>query len=188
MEGSHPAMPAEPGTLKVSLATMPAIEKITEKESAHPSPQQLNQLTRFSANGVATSPPQSPTDPTSPTSGQNHFKEVRVDGVESPTCHLTNANEDELCTTNKAAPSLGSTSDTTSSNNDKNNQCQTTSGDGNGAASGTKMARSISMPLSKDSPGLKSSRNSQLTSGAAPHGGPNQMQRSFSVLSSQVKV
>ncbi|XP_035744103.1 protein HID1-like [Vespa mandarinia] len=36
MEGSHPALPAEPGTLKASLLETPGIEKMTEKESAHP--------------------------------------------------------------------------------------------------------------------------------------------------------
>ncbi|XP_071645524.1 protein HID1 isoform X1 [Temnothorax longispinosus] len=40
MEGSHPAQPAEPGTLKASLLETPVeltgIEKMTEKESAHP--------------------------------------------------------------------------------------------------------------------------------------------------------
>ncbi|CAG7727053.1 unnamed protein product [Allacma fusca] len=52
MEGSHPALPAEPGTLKVSLASIPGIEKMTERESAHPSTQQLNQLTRGNGNGI----------------------------------------------------------------------------------------------------------------------------------------
>ncbi|KAK5884941.1 hypothetical protein CesoFtcFv8_018705 [Champsocephalus esox] len=31
MEGSHPAVPAEPGTLKASLVAIPAIDKLTEK-------------------------------------------------------------------------------------------------------------------------------------------------------------
>uniref|UniRef100_A0A8C5N8U1 Protein HID1-like n=1 Tax=Gouania willdenowi TaxID=441366 RepID=A0A8C5N8U1_GOUWI len=31
MEGSHPAVPAEPGTLKASLIAMPGIDKLTEK-------------------------------------------------------------------------------------------------------------------------------------------------------------
>ncbi|XP_062304961.1 protein HID1 isoform X2 [Osmerus eperlanus] len=31
MEGSHPAVPAEPGTLKTSLVAMPAIDKLTEQ-------------------------------------------------------------------------------------------------------------------------------------------------------------
>ncbi|KAK0141616.1 Protein HID1 [Merluccius polli] len=31
MEGSHPAVPAEPGTLKASLVAIPGIEKLTEK-------------------------------------------------------------------------------------------------------------------------------------------------------------
>ncbi len=37
MEGSRPAMPAEPGTLKATLMDLPGIDKMTEKESAHPS-------------------------------------------------------------------------------------------------------------------------------------------------------
>lgn len=36
MEGSHPAQPAEPGTLKASLLDTPAISTMTERESAHP--------------------------------------------------------------------------------------------------------------------------------------------------------
>lgn len=36
MEGSKPAQPAEPGTLKVSLLDMPDIHAMTERESAHP--------------------------------------------------------------------------------------------------------------------------------------------------------
>ncbi|XP_012257162.1 protein HID1 [Athalia rosae] len=36
MEGSRPALPAEPGTLKASLLETPGIENMTEKESAHP--------------------------------------------------------------------------------------------------------------------------------------------------------
>lgn len=36
MEGSHPALPAEPGTLKVTLPETPAITSMTERESAHP--------------------------------------------------------------------------------------------------------------------------------------------------------
>lgn len=36
MEGSRPALPAEPGTLKASLLDTPAIGLMTERESAHP--------------------------------------------------------------------------------------------------------------------------------------------------------
>lgn len=36
MEGSRPALPAEPGTLKASLLDTPAIATMTERESAHP--------------------------------------------------------------------------------------------------------------------------------------------------------
>ncbi|GAB6030879.1 cell wall bioproteinsis protein [Chamberlinius hualienensis] len=47
MEGSRPAQPAEPGTLNVILAATPGIDKMTEKESAHPSAQVLQELTRM---------------------------------------------------------------------------------------------------------------------------------------------
>lgn len=40
MEGSHPALPAEPGTLKATLPDTPQIAQMTEKESAHPLSQQ----------------------------------------------------------------------------------------------------------------------------------------------------
>ncbi|CAD1472092.1 unnamed protein product, partial [Heterotrigona itama] len=42
MEGSHPAQPAEPGTLKATLLETPGIEKMTEKESAHPLSPSIN--------------------------------------------------------------------------------------------------------------------------------------------------
>ncbi|KAF4520052.1 hypothetical protein B566_EDAN008340 [Ephemera danica] len=45
MEGSKPAMPAEPGTLKATLPATPGIEKMTERESAHPTSHQLTELT-----------------------------------------------------------------------------------------------------------------------------------------------
>nr|XP_022916431.1 protein HID1 [Onthophagus taurus] len=51
MEGSHPALPAEPGTLKATLPDTPGIGQMTESESAHPSYQQLEQLSTLS-NGV----------------------------------------------------------------------------------------------------------------------------------------
>lgn len=44
MEGSHPAEPAQPGTLKATLLEIPPIALITEKESAHPSLQLLNEI------------------------------------------------------------------------------------------------------------------------------------------------
>jgi hypothetical protein len=46
MEGSRPPQTAEPGTLKASLVDLPALDKMTEKEMAHPSQQQLDKLTR----------------------------------------------------------------------------------------------------------------------------------------------
>ncbi|KDR13834.1 protein HID1 isoform X2 [Zootermopsis nevadensis] len=53
MEGSRPALPAEPGTLKATLPDTPGIEKMTEKESAHPSVNQLCELTAAATvNGV----------------------------------------------------------------------------------------------------------------------------------------
>lgn len=44
MEGSRPALPAEPGTLKATLLETPAIGQMTEKESAHPTPQLLDKI------------------------------------------------------------------------------------------------------------------------------------------------
>ncbi|KAK7870738.1 hypothetical protein R5R35_009889 [Gryllus longicercus] len=56
MEGSHPALPAEPGTLKATLPDTPGIDKMTEKESAHPSPHQLSELTiSGQTNGIKNS-------------------------------------------------------------------------------------------------------------------------------------
>lgn len=52
MDGSHPALPAEPGTLKASLPDTPCIGQMTEKESAHPAFQQLEQLSVV--NGITT--------------------------------------------------------------------------------------------------------------------------------------
>ena len=46
MEGARPARPAEPGTLKATLMDLPGIDKMTEKESAHPSQRQLDKLTK----------------------------------------------------------------------------------------------------------------------------------------------
>jgi hypothetical protein len=45
MGGSHPALPAEPGTLKATLPDTPGIEKMTQKELAHPSVHQRYKLT-----------------------------------------------------------------------------------------------------------------------------------------------
>lgn len=51
MEGSHPALPAEPGTLKATLPDTPQIGQMTERESAHPSIQQVETLQL--TNGMA---------------------------------------------------------------------------------------------------------------------------------------
>ena len=45
MEGSQPAAPAEPGTLRASLVSLPRISSLTEGVSAHPSQRQLDRLT-----------------------------------------------------------------------------------------------------------------------------------------------
>ncbi|XP_076066797.1 protein HID1 isoform X2 [Oratosquilla oratoria] len=65
MEGSHPAQPAMPGTKTATLAALPGLEKMTEKESAHPTVQQLSELTSVSANGdlVSATTPTSPNAP-----------------------------------------------------------------------------------------------------------------------------
>ncbi|XP_013186942.2 protein HID1 [Amyelois transitella] len=53
MEGSRPALPAEPGTLNATLPATPAIATMTEKESAHP-PQPIEErlLPRQNADGT----------------------------------------------------------------------------------------------------------------------------------------
>ncbi|XP_045619679.1 protein HID1 isoform X2 [Procambarus clarkii] len=57
MEGALPAQPAQPGTKTATLAAMPILEKMTEKESAHPTTQQLNELTiAATANGDLVGP------------------------------------------------------------------------------------------------------------------------------------
>nr|CAD7589141.1 unnamed protein product [Timema genevievae] len=56
MEGSRPALPAEPGTLKATLPDTPGIDKMTEKESAHPSAHQMCELASTPAvNGSVSS-------------------------------------------------------------------------------------------------------------------------------------
>ena len=53
MEGSQPARPAEPGTLKASLMKLPRIENLTEDVSAHPSKKLMDQLTQsLAANSL----------------------------------------------------------------------------------------------------------------------------------------
>ncbi|XP_018319000.1 protein HID1 [Agrilus planipennis] len=52
MEGSHPALPAEPGTLKATLAATPQITQMTEKESAHPITSHMEQVNL--TNGITT--------------------------------------------------------------------------------------------------------------------------------------
>ena len=51
MEGSLPALPAQPGTLKTSLLALPRIESLTEGVSAHPTQRQLDKLTQSRRTG-----------------------------------------------------------------------------------------------------------------------------------------
>lgn len=62
MEGSHPALPAEPGTLKATLPDTPGIGQMTERESAHPNYQQIEQhpLTNGMASLNVTTPVNTP--------------------------------------------------------------------------------------------------------------------------------
>ncbi|XP_063868545.1 protein HID1-like isoform X2 [Scylla paramamosain] len=71
MEGALPAQPAQPGTQTATLAAMPGLEKMTEKESAHPTTQQLHNLTSVTTNGDLVGPlsPQVPPTPTTPEDG-----------------------------------------------------------------------------------------------------------------------
>lgn len=76
MEGSHPALPAEPGTLKATLPDTPGIGQMTERESAHPTYQQVEQhpLT----NGIAALNVTTPTNVNAPQGGDGdgHKKEL----------------------------------------------------------------------------------------------------------------
>ncbi|CAG9833048.1 unnamed protein product [Diabrotica balteata] len=94
MEGSHPALPAEPGTLKATLPDTPQIAQMTERESAHPAIKQEDGLTL--ANGMATLALNTPSK-TAVTIGNSSISEVNTnDGYElkesptpSPTGTLT---------------------------------------------------------------------------------------------------
>lgn len=55
MEGSRPALPAEPGTLKASLLDTPAISQMTERESAHPLQTPLCVFNSIDDNGASSS-------------------------------------------------------------------------------------------------------------------------------------
>ncbi|XP_044272660.1 protein HID1 [Tribolium madens] len=71
MEGSHPALPAEPGTLKATLPDTPGIGQMTEKEPAHPSYQNEQLLT----NGMAAIALDTPTaSTTEETANENEEK------------------------------------------------------------------------------------------------------------------
>ncbi|EFA08688.1 protein HID1 [Tribolium castaneum] len=71
MEGSHPALPAEPGTLKATLPDTPGIGQMTEKEPAHPSYQNEQLLTNGMASITMNTPTAStPEEPTNDNSEQ----------------------------------------------------------------------------------------------------------------------
>lgn len=74
MEGSHPALPAEPGTLKATLPDTPAIGQMTERESAHPGFQQLDQLPL--TNGMATLTLTTPSTVSTPPNGEGDCNKV----------------------------------------------------------------------------------------------------------------
>lgn len=86
MEGSHPALPAEPGTLKATLPDTPGIDKMTEKESAHPSVQQLCDLnTAAAVNGIMPNEPVQAAGSQPPSQQAGTADSMRqVDGEEQP--------------------------------------------------------------------------------------------------------
>lgn len=71
MEGSRPALPAEPGTLKASLLDTPAISQMTERESAHPLQTPLCDFNASDDNEASTS-----------SSSQNNEPVVEQESVE----------------------------------------------------------------------------------------------------------
>ena len=175
MEGSRPALPAEPGTLKVSLATIPRIDKMTEKESAHPSPQQLSQLTHGGgANGVSLmSHDETPVTKTTISSQPEDLSGIEMTRVDGSQLHPSEIG-DHVST---SPPSSVTDKDEVS-------PCASPVGQPSAAVdfvgSPLKFPRSQSMPLSKSSPGSKKSKSKA----SSPSG--LQIQRSFSVLSAGV--
>jgi len=173
MEGSFPALSAEPGTLKVSLASVPAIEKMTEKESAHPSTQQLNQLTCGSGNGLLENLPKS-------LNNENQKQQVMTTissskGVEET---ILESKEDKIISIEDNNIAFEADSEVGSLD-------VTLSGVVGTETSPGKMSRSISMPISQASPRLNKTRNPSASSTTSSHHGHgiHHMQRSMSVLS-----
>ncbi len=68
---STPPVTAEPGTLKASLMDLPAIDKMTEKETAHPSQRQLDKLTKSGVSATLFS-----------TAGANVIEDEKVESSE----------------------------------------------------------------------------------------------------------
>ncbi|XP_026480772.1 protein HID1-like [Ctenocephalides felis] len=80
MEGAKPALPAEPGTLNATLMKTPAIAQMTESASAHPSSQQMKELS-LESEEPRNSKNNQDNEPLSPVDKQNNSK----DHLDSPT-------------------------------------------------------------------------------------------------------
>lgn len=80
MEGSRPALPAEPGTLKATLLETPSVVQMTEKESAHPTAQLLDKIAKAEPSNSITDITNGETDmnienkTTSPAKSPSPFK------------------------------------------------------------------------------------------------------------------
>lgn len=87
MEGSRPALPAEPGTLKATLPDTPQIGQMTERESAHPSIQQVETLQLTNGMAAVTLNTPSKTSVTIGNESKNATKDVSPQGKDgrSPT-------------------------------------------------------------------------------------------------------
>ncbi|XP_018561098.1 protein HID1 isoform X2 [Anoplophora glabripennis] len=83
MEGSHPALPAEPGTLKATLPDTPQIGQMTERESAHPSIQQVETLQLTNGMAAVTLNTPSKTSVTIGNESKSANKDVSPEGKES---------------------------------------------------------------------------------------------------------
>lgn len=83
MEGSHPALPAEPGTLKATLPDTPGIGQMTERESAHPSYQQIEQHPLTNGMAALNVTTQTSTPPQCG-EGDGNKSEAKKNGLDSP--------------------------------------------------------------------------------------------------------
>ncbi|XP_014282156.1 protein HID1 isoform X1 [Halyomorpha halys] len=101
MEGSRPALPAQPGTLKATLPDTPGIEKMTGKESAHMTSSSTSEdladlAGAVSLNGTETKPPSPQQQQPQIQQPKTPTQEVRTTGQWVPTSEWVNSWKSKL--------------------------------------------------------------------------------------------